>query len=758
MNANNENFPRISSTIPARLRNIQEPQIIKTCKEQGIKFTDPLFPTNGASLIGNPAEPGADRGWTKLKWARAEDVFGRGEFAVFNDIHPDDIRQGGIGNCYFLCALSSLAEQPGLIKRLFDTTHPNDYAVYALWLNIDGMWKEFILDDYFPVEDNGRGAVQFAFSRTNEDEIWVMLLEKAYAKAYGNYHRVVGGDPVHALRDLTGAPFERIEDMKSKSPDEVFNRIARAEKAGYILCCYTQGTHITEEQQSNGLVSGHAYSLLRAEEVAGSDGRRHKILQIRNPWGGFEWKGDWSDGSRLWTPEARRRYEVEQKDDGVFWMSIEDFIRFFEGVGICKVNPMYRYNSVKVDQGGSSNKTLIRFDVYSGGNYTMSVDQRDCRHFSGDQYSCAYVRITIGRLTSRGIEFVDCMMTPERNIFCEEKIPAGSYVALIEAYWEGNFTRQFVFSVYGPEMAGIKKGMTDDAMFESAEYQIWKDFGQSRPELFNDEGRFPIADGYELSKSGFQSQDFAMSLSKWTNHSNQGTVQQVIRTKNCVGFDVVSEHTSGDQHTLKMSPGSSEVVVFKMDPRNDKFQSSIETVDIDVVRGDVPDDMTAVDRLRALEVMRPEEGPMATVSNSTFNPTTVQPGRPTPVPRGVDPYNPQPSRYNDPMQLQPYNNTPAQPVQPPNAYVNEFDDMMMHTNTGKKKNRGGFLSWFDMDDNDFMDPMSLSKNLGIFGGRGGGFGGLGNLGGFGGGRGGGGFGGLGGLGPASMFKGGNMFF
>jgi len=41
--------------------------------------------------------------------------------SVFDDIEPGDIKQGLLGDCYFLCSLSSLAERPNLIRRLFET-------------------------------------------------------------------------------------------------------------------------------------------------------------------------------------------------------------------------------------------------------------------------------------------------------------------------------------------------------------------------------------------------------------------------------------------------------------------------------------------------------------------------------------------------------------------------------------------------------------------------------------------------------------
>lgn len=50
-----------------------------------------------------------------------------------------------------------------------------------------------------------------AFSRAHGGQLWVCLLEKAYAKAHGCYRAISGGEIAEALLDLTGAPTATVQ-------------------------------------------------------------------------------------------------------------------------------------------------------------------------------------------------------------------------------------------------------------------------------------------------------------------------------------------------------------------------------------------------------------------------------------------------------------------------------------------------------------------------------------------------------------------
>ena len=86
-----------------------------------------------------------------------------------------------------------------------------------------------------------------------------------------------------------------------------------------------------------GLVGQHSYGLIAVAEVIDKNKKKVKLVQLRNPWGNFEWMGDWGDTSKCWTPELKKQLNhTEDASDGTFWMSFSDFSTYFSRIQMCK--------------------------------------------------------------------------------------------------------------------------------------------------------------------------------------------------------------------------------------------------------------------------------------------------------------------------------------------------------------------------------------------------------------------------------------
>lgn len=99
-----------------------------------------------------------------------------------------------------------------------------------------------------------------------------------------------------------------------------------------------------------GLIGNHSYGLLDVKEVVDSEGEEVKLIKLRNPWGDFEWNGDWGDSSELWTPELKKELSWSEANDGTFWMCFDDFCHYFSRVQFCRANDTYKYSSFKCTQ------------------------------------------------------------------------------------------------------------------------------------------------------------------------------------------------------------------------------------------------------------------------------------------------------------------------------------------------------------------------------------------------------------------------
>ena len=90
--------------------------------------------------------------------------------------------QGYLGDCYFLAGLAALSERPDRIFDLFLEEELNEQKYFKVKMLYRGRWRELVLDKNFPFLDN-----EPAFSKSHKEELWVMIIEKAWAKLYNSY-------------------------------------------------------------------------------------------------------------------------------------------------------------------------------------------------------------------------------------------------------------------------------------------------------------------------------------------------------------------------------------------------------------------------------------------------------------------------------------------------------------------------------------------------------------------------------------------
>ena len=107
--------------------------------------------------------------------------------------------QGALGDCWLAAALSIVTQQPLLLHALFAAADIRA-GVYTVRLFHEGGWRFIMVDDYVPVStEDGRPLFAHAKSR---QELWVPVLEKAFAKLYGSYVQIYAVRSVYTCQRL----------------------------------------------------------------------------------------------------------------------------------------------------------------------------------------------------------------------------------------------------------------------------------------------------------------------------------------------------------------------------------------------------------------------------------------------------------------------------------------------------------------------------------------------------------------------------
>ncbi|MDB4675773.1 DUF5011 domain-containing protein [Akkermansiaceae bacterium] len=141
----------------------------------------------------------------------------------FNGAGTEDPRQGSVGDCYLIAAMSAIADTSiGSIDGTVPSVNPGDMIVdngdgtYGVrFYDNDGAERWVTVDKFVP----GHREDNLLFAGTNSGESWAMLVEKAYVQlnesdnisqdgtnryGIGNAFGIAGGDSGQALSHLTG--------------------------------------------------------------------------------------------------------------------------------------------------------------------------------------------------------------------------------------------------------------------------------------------------------------------------------------------------------------------------------------------------------------------------------------------------------------------------------------------------------------------------------------------------------------------------
>ncbi|CAD5118343.1 DgyrCDS7053 [Dimorphilus gyrociliatus] len=323
-------------------------------KITGHLFEDPEFPADSKSL-GIPNED-------NVIWRRPPEFCDDPRFIMEGDDFNDAV-QGKFGNSWFVGAITCLTGErriwssvvPDPKDQEWDKDKPMNYVgIFHFRFWRFGEWKDVVVDDRLPTID---GQLIFTYS-CKENEFWIPLIEKAYAKLCGSYGSLDKGELGEALVDFTGGITETINMKDDGYKNSVIKqsvlfedmRIAFNNKSLMAAAIPVKALEEdNEDAKAIGLVIGQAYSITDVRKIS-FEGRGYfqflnsddklQMVRLRNPWGANKWKGTFSDDSEEWKRMDQSwvrkniRREESKKD---FWMTFEDFCKHFVNLAVCRI-------------------------------------------------------------------------------------------------------------------------------------------------------------------------------------------------------------------------------------------------------------------------------------------------------------------------------------------------------------------------------------------------------------------------------------
>jgi hypothetical protein len=233
---------------------------------------------------------------------RVDWIFDKPQFEV-DGFNSSDVVQGANGDCWFIAAVATICSNPELMKKVC-VEKDEECGIYGFVFYRDGEWIWTVVDDnlylthsdfdalgdrYDPTgtkeakykknQQTGSEALYFA-SCADENETWLPLLEKAYAKVHGDYDSIAGGISGEAVEDLTGGVTTKVLTDRILSKTRLWKELLQVNKE-FLFSASSPGSYGDDSNARRGLALNHAYSVIKAVDAEDEDGKNHQLVLIR---------------------------------------------------------------------------------------------------------------------------------------------------------------------------------------------------------------------------------------------------------------------------------------------------------------------------------------------------------------------------------------------------------------------------------------------------------------------------------------------
>ena len=287
-------------------------------------------------------------------WVRPSEIHADTKFVNKEGYHLSVLDFTHFSNPNFVGALGLLARHPPALQKIFLDVENLEKGYAAFQLFKDGEWRAVVVDTLLCYRQRDR---KHLFCHSMEmKEVWVELLQKAYAKLHGSYEKIKELSISQILTELTGGSVEIIdfEERKLTGPalfklvEDTLHNPANQKKV--ILGCFNkvEGKNpIMKETVESGMLQNHHYGILLAKAYKGRvppSGQDLQLLKISNFWGICGgWSGNWCNYGEHWdrnkdiSEELWPHGQDPHGGQSVFFLDSSDLRKYFTELVICRL-------------------------------------------------------------------------------------------------------------------------------------------------------------------------------------------------------------------------------------------------------------------------------------------------------------------------------------------------------------------------------------------------------------------------------------